>query len=110
MVEKTEVEITREQIKLLWELVELVERNNDDDYSVSSMEEVILKEEELKKLGGKEQKRLTLTFKSGYLKGHRMILKQYREFMSNDLIKILEEKILLLDQGRTNFLLTEEIL
>ena len=50
MVEKTEVEITREQIKLLLELVELVERNNDDDYSVSSMEEVILKEEELKKL------------------------------------------------------------
>ena len=32
------------------ELIELVKKNNDDDYSVSSMEEVILKEEELKKL------------------------------------------------------------
>ena len=50
MVEKTEVEITREQIKLLWELVELLKKNKGDDYSVSSLEEVILKEEELKKL------------------------------------------------------------
>ena len=32
------------------ELIELVKKNHDDDYSVSSMEEVILKEEELKKL------------------------------------------------------------
>ena len=55
MVEKTEVEITREQIKLLWELVELLKKNKGDDYSVSSLEEVILKEEELKKLDGKEQ-------------------------------------------------------
>jgi len=31
------------------ELIELVKKNHDDDYSVSSMEEVILKEEELKK-------------------------------------------------------------
>ena len=37
------------------ELIELVKKNHDDDYSVSSMEEVILKEEELKKLDGKEQ-------------------------------------------------------
>ena len=36
--------------KCLRELIELVKKNNDDDYSVSSMEEVILKEEELKKL------------------------------------------------------------
>ena len=35
--------------KCLRELIELVKKNNDDDYSVSSMEEVILKEEELKK-------------------------------------------------------------
>ena len=49
MVEKTEVEITRESKKLLSELVELVKKNKDDDYSVSSLEEVILKEEELKK-------------------------------------------------------------
>ena len=55
MVEKTEVEITREQIKLLLELVELLKKNKGDDYSVSSLEEVILKEEELNKLGGKEQ-------------------------------------------------------
>ena len=32
------------------ELIELVKKNHDDDYSVSSMEEVILKEEEFKKL------------------------------------------------------------
>ena len=50
MVEKTEEEISRESIRLLRKLKELVERNNDDDYSVSSLEEVILKEEELKKL------------------------------------------------------------
>ena len=49
MVEKTEVEITRESKKLLSELVELVKKNKGDDYSVSSLEEVILKEEELKK-------------------------------------------------------------
>jgi len=50
MVEKPEVEITREKIKLLWELVELLKKNKGDDYSVSSMEEVIMKEEELKKI------------------------------------------------------------
>ena len=45
----TEVEITRESKKLLSELVELVKKNKGDDYSVSSMEEVILKEKELLK-------------------------------------------------------------
>ena len=51
----TEVEISRESLKCLRELIELVKKNHDDDYSVSSLEEVILKEEELKKLDGKEQ-------------------------------------------------------
>ena len=46
----TEVEISRESTKLLSELVELVKKNHDYYYSVSSLEEVILKEEELKKL------------------------------------------------------------
>jgi hypothetical protein len=36
--------------KCLRELMELVKKNHGDDYSVSSMEEFILKEEELKKL------------------------------------------------------------
>jgi len=71
MVEKTEVEITRESIKLLSELVELYKKNKGDDYSVSSMEEVIMKEEELKKMmkpnDVKPQSRLTNLLISNYL-------------------------------------------
>jgi|TARA_B110000881_G_scaffold216097_1_gene231152 hypothetical protein len=71
MVEKTEVEITRESIKLLSELVELYKKNKGDDYSVSSMEEVIMKEEELKKImkpnDVKPQSRLTNLLISNYL-------------------------------------------
>ena len=71
MVEKTEVEITRESIKLLSELVELYKKNKGDDYSVSSMEEVIMEEEELKKMmkpnDVKPQSRLTNLLISNYL-------------------------------------------
>ena len=57
--------------KCLRELMELVKKNNDDDYSVSSMEEVIMKEEELKKImkpnDVKPQSRLTNLLISNYL-------------------------------------------
>jgi hypothetical protein len=51
--------------------VELYKKNKGDDYSVSSMEEVIMKEEELKKImkpnDVKPQSRLTNLLISNYL-------------------------------------------
>jgi hypothetical protein len=41
--------MTEEEISILLELIKLYVKNYNDDYSVSSLEEVILKEEELKK-------------------------------------------------------------
>ena len=42
--------MTEKEISIFLDNIELLQKTKDDDYSVSSMEEVILKEEELKKL------------------------------------------------------------
>ena len=66
----TEKEISN-ILDIIEETNELLKKNKGDDYSVSSLEEVILKEEELKKMmkpkDVKPQSRLTNLLISNYL-------------------------------------------